>query len=266
MDWQPLEPFPGVPPEVVEAENRRMEDEVVGWVRGLAAHIGKYEQAQETAGQSDHPLKFPAASVQVEIDPASDVGARMAKLRGAIDSADLAGKGIEAKPYITVRDGIAGGDLDGLRLYLRSLTPFEIAFGEVSFFAASANSGRAAVLKVDVIGPVLEEINAAMEQHADCKPARSGYQPHAIVAYVKPKAVKKYAGKKLLAGRTMEVSALSIRTRNGKPEFVQLIGAPAPWKEDDYNWPGDEVKPPRRKRAKSSPPRTAAKKRPRGGH
>jgi hypothetical protein len=38
----------------------------------------------------------------------------------------------------------------------------------VSFFPASVNSDNAAVLKVDVISPALEEINLAMEQHANC--------------------------------------------------------------------------------------------------
>jgi hypothetical protein len=243
-----------------------MQDHIVGWVQGLAAHIEKYERAQEAARQSDHPRKCPVTTVQVEIDPASDVGAMMAKLRDAIDPADLADIGIEAQPGIMVRCGIVGSDLGGLRQYLRSLDPFEITFGKVGFFPASAKSENAAVLKVDVISPVLEEINIAMEQHANCAPADSNYLPHAIVAYVKPKAVKKYVGKNLLAGRTMEVSALSIRPKDGKPKFVQLVGAPAPWKEDDYRWPGDEVKPPQRKRAKSSLSRGGAKKRPRGGH
>jgi 2'-5' RNA ligase len=253
MGWEPLDFPPGVPADVVEAENRRMQDEIVGWVQGLAAHIDKYDRAQKAARR---PMRYPAASVQVEIDPASEVGAMMAELRRRIDRADLAGKGIEPQPDITVRSGIVGSDLDGLR----SLNPFEITFGRVSFFPASVNSDNAAVLKVDVISPLLEEINLAMEQHANCRPSDSDYQPHAIVAYVKPKAVKKYVGNKLLAGRRMEVSALSIRPKGGEPEFVQLIDAPAPWKQDDYNWPGDEVKPPQRKRAKSSPSRTGAKK------
>jgi hypothetical protein len=72
------------------------------------------------------------------------------------------------------------------------------------------------------------------------------------VAYLKPKAVKKYVGNKLLEGRTMEVSTLSIRRKDGETEFVKLIDAPASWKEEDYNWPGDKVKPSKRKRAKSS--------------
>jgi hypothetical protein len=127
-------------------------------------------------------------------------------------------------------------------------------------------SDHAAVLKVNVISPLLQEIHLAMEQHANCRSSDSDYQPHAIVAYVKPKAVKKYVGNKLLAGRRMQVSTFSIRPHDGEPEFVQLIDAPASWKEDDYNWPGEEVNPPRRKRAKASPSRTSTKKGPRGGH
>jgi len=263
VGWEPLDFPPDVPADVVEAENRRMQDEIVGWVQGLAAHIDKFDHAQKAAGR---PMRYPAVSVQVEIDPASEVGAMMAELRRRVDCADLADKGIEAQPHITVRAGIVSRDLDGLRHYLRSLNPFEITFGRVNFFPASVNSDHAAVLKVDVISPLLQEIHLAMEQHANCKPSDSNYQPHAIVAYVKPKAVKKYVGNKLLAGRRMQVSAFSIRPKDGEPEFVQLIDAPAPWKEDDYNWPGDEVKPPQRKRAKSPPSRTGAKKRPRGGH
>jgi hypothetical protein len=280
IGWEPLDFPPDVPADVVEAENRRMQDEIVGWVQGLAAHIDKYDQAQKAARR---PMRYPAASVQVEIDPASEVGAMMAELRRRIDPVDLAGNGIAAPPDITVRSGISNSYLDGLRHYLRSLNPFEITFGKVSFFPASVNSDNAAVLKVDVISPALEEINLAMEQHANCTPADSDYQPHAIVANLKPKAVKKYIGNDLLAGQTMEVSTLSIWPQDGEPEFVPLIDAPAPWKEDDYNWPGDEVKPPQRKRAKSSPSRTGvkppqgkraksspsrtgAKKRPRGGH
>src|ERR1035437_2142033 len=133
IGWKPLEAPPGVPADVVEAENRRMQDGIVGWAQGLAAHIDKYEQTQEAARQSDHRPKCLAASVQVEIDPASDVGAMMAELRGAIDPADLAGKGNKVKPGITVRDGISGSDLDRLRHYLRSLDPFEIKFGAVNF-------------------------------------------------------------------------------------------------------------------------------------
>lgn len=47
---------------------------------GLSAHIEKYDQAQKADCQSDHLLKYPPISVQVEIDPASDVGAMMAVL------------------------------------------------------------------------------------------------------------------------------------------------------------------------------------------
>ena len=163
IGWEPVDFPPDVPSDVVEAENRRMQDEIVGWVQGLAAHIDKYDQAQKAARR---PMRHPGASVQVAIDPASQVGARMAELRRRIDPADLAGKGIEEQPHITVRSGISGSDLNGLRHYLRSLNPFEITFGKVSFLPAIVNSDHAAVLTVDVIGPLFQEIHLAVEQHA----------------------------------------------------------------------------------------------------
>jgi hypothetical protein len=265
IDWKPIE-LPGCPSKVVEAENRRIQDHIVGWVQGLAAHIDKYEQAQEAARQSADLLKYPA-SVQVEVDSASVVGVTMAKLRATIDRADLAGKAVAAQTDITVRGDIIGSDLAGLRNYLRSLDPFEITFGEVGFLPASVKNPKAVLLKVDVISGLLEGIHVAMEQHAICREeADFDYQPHAVVAYVKPRAVKKYVGNKLLVGRRIEVSTMSIRLKGGESEFVQLIDAPAPWKEYDYIWPGDEVKPPQRRRPKSSPSRTGTEKRPKMGN
>ena len=44
MGWEPLK-VPGVPRAVLDAENRRMQDEIVGWVQGLSAHIDKVDAA-----------------------------------------------------------------------------------------------------------------------------------------------------------------------------------------------------------------------------
>ena len=43
----------GRPTAVGEAENRRMQDYIVNWVQGLAAHIDQYKQTQDAARQSD---------------------------------------------------------------------------------------------------------------------------------------------------------------------------------------------------------------------
>jgi hypothetical protein len=44
MGWEPLK-VPGVPRAVLAAENRRMQDDLVGWVQGLSAHIDKVDAA-----------------------------------------------------------------------------------------------------------------------------------------------------------------------------------------------------------------------------
>jgi hypothetical protein len=45
MGWEPFKMGPGVPAAVVEAENRRMQDYIVGWAQGMAATIAKVDAA-----------------------------------------------------------------------------------------------------------------------------------------------------------------------------------------------------------------------------
>ena len=169
----------------------------------------------------------------VDIDPAGDIGGMMAELRSEIDRADLAGQGLEPESHVTVRYGIlADRDLNGLRQYLRSLEPFEIRFGVVSSFPATEHSDNAAVLKVDVGSPVLDEINAAISQHVSFKPANFEYHSNATLAYVTPEAVDKYVGNDLLVGQTMEVTSISITMPDMPAEIVPLIGEHAHWHDE----------------------------------
>ena len=52
MGWKPFKMGPGVPAAVVEAENRRMQDYIVGWAQGMAAHIAKVDAAERTRKQA----------------------------------------------------------------------------------------------------------------------------------------------------------------------------------------------------------------------
>ena len=56
IGWKPLD-LPGCPPEEVEAENRHMQDYLVGWAQGLAAHIDKYDQVQRAARRGPKTIK-----------------------------------------------------------------------------------------------------------------------------------------------------------------------------------------------------------------
>jgi excisionase family DNA binding protein len=44
IGWEPLK-VPGVPPEALEEENRRLQDDVVAFVQGLSAHLDKVDAA-----------------------------------------------------------------------------------------------------------------------------------------------------------------------------------------------------------------------------
>jgi 2'-5' RNA ligase len=224
---------PGIPQALIDEANQANDDYIVDWTLGVYDHVKAYEaNHQKAAGVDDLEKSHSFGCVMVDVDPASDVGALMSQMRAEIDPADLAGSGLEPESHITVRYGILpDADLNGLRLYLKSLDPFTITFGSTSTFPPSPSSDAAAVVKVDIISGTLEEINAAMAQHAAFKPADFEYHAHATLAYVDPAIAWKYIADDRLEGRTMLVHTIAIRGVDGPAELVQLLGAHAPWKQ-----------------------------------
>jgi hypothetical protein len=61
MGWEPLK-VPGVSPAVLEAEDRRMQDYIVGWVQGLSAHIDKVDAAKGLKQARRKVTKAPTSS------------------------------------------------------------------------------------------------------------------------------------------------------------------------------------------------------------
>ena len=57
MGWEPFKMGPGVPRAVVEAENRRMQDYIVSWAQGMAAHIAKVDAAAKGRKQAQRREK-----------------------------------------------------------------------------------------------------------------------------------------------------------------------------------------------------------------
>lgn len=219
--------MPGMPPDVVAAANADLESYLVAWAQGYEEHVARYESEHQ---KFDAIKGHDFGCTMVDIDPAGEIGGLMTELRGSIATADLAGQGLEPESHVTVRYGILpNADLADLRRYFRTLHPFPITFGYVSSFPPSPSSDGAAVIKVDVVSPTLEEINAASPQHAAHRPATFDYHTHATVAYVKPEAAEKYVGSDLLAGQTMEVTAIAITMPNGVREIVPLLGDFAAW-------------------------------------
>lgn len=60
MGWKPFKMGPTVPKAVVEAENRRMQDYILGWAQGMAAHIAKVDAAAAKGRKQAQPKRAKA--------------------------------------------------------------------------------------------------------------------------------------------------------------------------------------------------------------
>ena len=231
IGFEPLT-MPGVPEDVCAIESEALQDYLVAWTQGAWDHVTAYERDHGKAAVIGDLTKHSYGCTLFAIPAESESGRLMAELRGSIAAGDLAGQGLEPHAHVTVRFGVLpNANLNDLRRYLRSLEPFEVAFGCTSTFPPSPQSGDAAVVKVDVSSPTLEEINAAIAQHCAFKPANFEYQPHATVAFVNPDIAFKYIADDRLEGKTLEVSAITIAMPGAPDEIVPLLGEWAPWHE-----------------------------------
>lgn len=129
---------------------------------------------------------FDQAAIIIPMDMLHTVAIRT--LQRVFAPEDLAEGGIELQPHITVAYLPAGGDLSALADILAKFSPFSVRFTGVSLF----ERGEFDVVKVDVEGDDLRELQARL---ALAFPQDGGYliyRPHVTLAYVRRGAGQKY--------------------------------------------------------------------------
>ncbi len=143
--------------------------------------------------------KYKHGSTQAAIPKGSHASFGLDLARRRIDYRDVAGDGKEVGgDHVTVKYGIKGDDVEGIKKYLASLAPFDATLGKTEKFPPTEHSDGAAVIHAPVISPELERINREIEKHGEFAPSNfPDYRPHATVAYVKPEKADKYVGMKV---------------------------------------------------------------------
>ena len=185
-------------------------------IAGLKLIAEKVDAGQEL-------LKYKFGSTQINI-PDSDARRAILALGASIDDDDLAGDGREDQSHITVRYGIKGSDIDGIRDYLSQQQPFLVTLGPIAAFEPSTHSDGAAPLIITVQSPELHRINAELSDAGEFTEPSFEYHPHLTVAYVRPGAVDWYVGSPDIRGSFI-VSSIAICTTDGTQEEVKLLGA-----------------------------------------
>lgn len=146
------------------------------------------------------------SSTQFDLDaPARSLIEKMTSLIG---QADLADKGIEDKPHITIKYGLHTENKGLVESIANSFPgPVKVTLGDISLFETPEYD----VVKIDVESPELHRLNRAMCKlsHTDTFP---GYKPHLTLAYVKPGMGQKYVAQNPLKG--MELSFHTVTFSN----------------------------------------------------
>jgi 2'-5' RNA ligase len=180
--------------------------------------------------QSTEPTTYKFGSTQANIPHDSPAAKGLGIARSIISKDDLMGDGIDVGGnHVTVRYGIKGEDVEGVKKYLASLSPFEASLGSTEIFPPSEHSDGAAVIHAPIEAPELHQINAELEKHGDfTEPSFDEYKPHATVAYVKPERAHRYLAMNITKGQKFQVNEIAITDRQGNQQVVKLKGKASP--------------------------------------
>ncbi len=139
-----------------------------------------------------------------------DVKFAFLSVANTIPDEDLHPIGREDEPHVTVKFGTHTDDAGEVADVIEGTQPFVIMFGKTSIFEVRDNQDEESfdVVKVEVSGPGLFELNERISaglMHTDTRP---GFVPHATLAYVKPGLGEKYEGLDDLDGLAFNVQSV----------------------------------------------------------
>lgn len=147
------------------------------------------------------------------------------KSEALIANHDLAGKGREDKLHVTIKFGVRENFGETAEA-LAEFYPFEVTLGKVRTFPPNPNSNGAAVVYVEVIAPILQDLHDRINHGIGLRHDGADYVPHVTLAYVSEDAAAKYDGLADFEGIKFTVEALTI-TRGKKKEWTLRLGGSA---------------------------------------
>ncbi|MGH3430884.1 MAG: 2'-5' RNA ligase family protein [Mycobacteriales bacterium] len=154
-----------------------------------------------------------------------------------IEPGDLAGKGREKHPHVTLKYGV-DEDLEALRAALKKVGPFRVALGKTKVFEPGADSPQAAIVVLEAKSPRLKELRDAIDAAVGSRKDDHEYSPHVTLAYVDQKTAEKYAGSRAMVGKSFQVKSVTLSCKDGKRWSVELAGGKAMKAGDQYD---DEI-------------------------
>jgi N12 class adenine-specific DNA methylase/2'-5' RNA ligase len=215
---QSIDDLKAIAKDVTEARGTGAVGGRGAYQRALQAVVAKHSPAP-TEEAAAPETKHEYSSTQVNLPPAT--AQAIQQLGARIPDEHLAEDGRETEPHITVKYGLHGDNVEGVRRALADEPPITATLGKTSLF----QNDDADVLKADVESPDLHRLNKKIADavpHTDTHP---DYVPHATIAYLKPGAGKQYAGDAALEGHRVTIDHVTFSDRNGQAVDIPLTGA-----------------------------------------
>jgi 2'-5' RNA ligase len=172
----------------------------------------------ESKSNVDKTTKYEFASTQMDLP--ESLSAAIISMSAKIPDGDLAEKGREKDPHVTVLYGIKDESPDKLREGLRGFGTVRIRLKETSHFEVKDKGFD--VLKVGVQSQDIHRLRKKIEGLVDFESDYPDYQPHATIAYLKLGLGKGVSGNRSLAGLEAVFDMLTFSGRNGEITKISL--------------------------------------------
>lgn len=125
----------------------------------------------------------------------------------------------EDTPHITIKYGLWTNDVRKVKNVISDFGSFEVTLGEINRFT---KNDKFDVLKIQVEGKKLHELNKLLSEKLDNTDKYPTYQPHSTICYIKKGTCLDLVGNKEFAGTKIKVSEILFSAKNGKKEMIGL--------------------------------------------
>jgi 2'-5' RNA ligase len=127
--------------------------------------------------------------------------------------------GREDCPHITLKYGIHSHDPKEVEKVISGFGGFLVEFGKISKFE---KKGKYDVIKMEVEGRKLRELNALVSDNLECTDSYKDYNPHITVAYVIPGSCDHLLGKYIFRDSVVKATQLVFSIPNEEKEKVLI--------------------------------------------
>lgn len=139
-------------------------------------------------------------------------------LSEAINEGDLAEKGRETDPHITVLYGMGDGSLEQVKAVVKKFPPITCTLGRTKIFP---DAGNGEVVYLEVKSDDLVKLNNHLSVIPHVR-SHAEYKPHITLGYVKPGKGKEYDGAPLVEGDTLTIRTLTFSGSEGSEVEIEL--------------------------------------------